>query len=174
LKHLLEPLACIPGVRTVALITPDGVPMCVHSAHGNNVPDSEEIHALSGLATGWIGEISRAVAPLSWDVPQRLVLQAARGTLVIHQAPGSLLLIVLEGGLQAEDLRLPMDVAVQRIQRHVRGVDQRQVVTENAEPTGLHPRRTSSGLATSTPQESSSTVHGTRSGGPEVPQVIGD
>jgi hypothetical protein len=81
---------------------------------------------------------------------------------------------VLEGGLQPEELRLPMDVAVQRIQRHVRSADQRQVGAEDAEPTGLHPRRPGPGQAQNTTRTSSSTVHGTLSGGPEVPQVIGD
>lgn len=172
MKHLLEPLATIPGVRTTVLMTPDGVPICVQGAKGQKDPETAEVHALAGLATGWIGEVTRAVAPLSWGAPQRYVLQAARGTLVILEAPGALLLVVLDGGLQPEDLRLPMDVAVQRIQRHVRGagIDG----GEMPEPDGVRPRRGNPGQSNGMPNVPVSELHGTRSGGPEVPQVIGD
>jgi predicted regulator of Ras-like GTPase activity (Roadblock/LC7/MglB family) len=173
-KHLLEPLATIPGLRTTVLMTPDGVPICVQSGQGSKDPETVEVLALAGLTTGWIGDVSRAVAPLSWDAPRRYVLQAARGTLVILQAPGALLLVLLDGGLQPEDLRLPMDVAVQRIQRHVRGTTERAPAGESTEPDGLRPRRSNSGPSGGTPIGPVSELHGTRSGGPEVPQVIGD
>jgi predicted regulator of Ras-like GTPase activity (Roadblock/LC7/MglB family) len=174
-RHLLEPLATIPGVRTTVLMTPDGVPICVLGAKGSKDPETAEVHALAGLTTGWIGEVTRAVAPLSWAAPQRYVLQAARGTLVILEAPGALLLVVLEGGLQPEDLRLPMDVAVQRLQRHVRGVNaDGGAPGEAPEPNGVRPRRSHSVHPAGMPNVPVSELHGTRSGGPEVPQVIGD
>ena len=161
MKHVLEPLAHLPGVRIAALVTPDGVPMCAQnparprSSQGDDELGEQDVSALAALATGWLGEISRAVAPLSWDVPHRLVLRAARGTLVVVQAPGALLLAVLEGGMQPEELRLPMESAIARMQRHVRGIERRGAAPrDGAEPPGVLPRR-----------------EGRGAGGPEVPQV---
>ena len=158
MKHILEPLSHIPGVRVLAMVTPDGVPITVQCSQpdrrkapraktdaggaenrrgmelGGSAPEaspsagerslesSEDMEALAALATAWIGEINRAVAPLSWDAPRRLVLRAARGTLILQQAPGALLLAVLDGGLSAEDLRLPMDGAIARMQRHLKSL----------------------------------------------------
>jgi hypothetical protein len=53
------------------------------------------------------------------------VLSAARGTLIAMQAPGALLLVVLESGMRAEELRLPMEGAVARMQRHLRTIGHR-------------------------------------------------
>ena len=188
MKNILEPLAVMPGVRTAALVTPDGVPMCVHGARAANGEQRDEgrpedLHALAGLATGWMGEISRAVAPLSWDAPRRLVLRAARGTLVIVQAPGALLIVVFEGGMQPEELRLPMDVAVQRMQRHLRSLEKKSptpsapagaATSEADKPHGIFPRRTSSRPGATSPDPETTTVRATGNGGPEVPHVIGD
>ncbi len=121
MKHILEPLARIAGVRTVALITNDGVPITVHGrAAPRGGGEAGELDALAALAAGWIGEVNRATAPLSWDAPRHLVLRAVRGTLVAMQAPGALLVVVLESGASAEQLRLPMEAAVGRMLRHVR------------------------------------------------------
>jgi hypothetical protein len=48
------------------------------------------------------------------------VLRAVRGTLVAMQAPGALLVVVLESGASAEELRLPMEATVGRMLRHLR------------------------------------------------------
>ena len=181
MKHVLEPLARLPGVRTAALVTPDGVPICVHGqrrepAPGDEPADaSEDLNALSGLATGWMGEISRAVAPLSWDAPRRLVLRAARGTLVIVQAPGALLIVVFEVGMQPEELRLPMDVTVQRMQRQLRNFDRRGQgpAPEAEQPAGLFPRK-SSRPGASAPGQSTKPVGAAENAGPDSPHVIGD
>jgi predicted regulator of Ras-like GTPase activity (Roadblock/LC7/MglB family) len=140
MKHILEPLTRIPGVRTAALVTPDGVPISVHgvvrasptgtaqgaqAVHKEQQTASDDVQALAALATGWIGETSRAVAPLSWDAPRRLVLRAARGTLVVLQAPGALLLVVLESGMSPEELRVPMESATLRMQRQLRSMGSR-------------------------------------------------
>lgn len=136
MKQFLETLARIPGVRMTALSTPDGVPIW-HLALGaegramQRAPeegDSEQgqgldIHALSALATNWVVEVSRCCAPLSWDTPRRLVLRAARGTLLVQDAPGAVLVVLLEGGVRPEDLRLPMDSVVARMQRHLRSIE---------------------------------------------------
>ena len=142
MKHVLEPIARTPGVRLAMIVTPDGVPITVHGERrksnegprsgaperrqrDHGVDSADDVHAMAALGSGWMNEVTRAVAPLSWSVPQRLVLRAARGTLIAMQAPGALLLVVLESGMRAEDLRLPMEGAVARMQRHLRTIGHR-------------------------------------------------
>jgi predicted regulator of Ras-like GTPase activity (Roadblock/LC7/MglB family) len=122
-KHILEPLARIAGVRTAALITTDGVPITVQGrAAPRGGGENGELDALAALAAGWVGEVNRATAPLAWDAPRHLVLRAVRGTLVAMQAPGALLVVVLESGASAEELRLPMEATVGRMLRHLRAL----------------------------------------------------
>jgi predicted regulator of Ras-like GTPase activity (Roadblock/LC7/MglB family) len=142
MKQVLEPIARTPGVRLAMLVTPDGVPITVQGerrrspeaprqsgperrVQNTGVDSADDVHALAALGTGWMSEVTRAVAPLSWSAPQRLVLRAARGTLIAMQAPGALLLVVLDSGMRAEDLRLPMEGAVARMQRHLRAIGHR-------------------------------------------------
>lgn len=159
MKHVLDPLVQVPGVRVAMLVTPDGVPIAVQgdrraprdpnagaeSRGSNDAKSSNTVHTLdyegpdrrkgdrgmgagedvlawAALGAGWIGEVGRAVAPLSWTAPDRLVLQAARGTMIVMQAPGALLLVVLRNGTRAEELRVPMEAAVGRIERHLRAI----------------------------------------------------
>ena len=136
MKQFLETLARIPGVRMTAVATPDGVPiwhLAVSAQSGKKKTDANEgdaegsagldVNALSALSTNWVIEIGRCCAPLSWDTPRRFVLRAARGTLLVQEAPGALLIVLLEGGVRPEDLRLPMDSVVARLQRHVRSLE---------------------------------------------------
>jgi predicted regulator of Ras-like GTPase activity (Roadblock/LC7/MglB family) len=106
---------------------------------------SDDVDALSALASSWIAEVSRAVAPMSWQVPQRLVLRAARGTLVVVQAPRALLLVVLEGGMRPEELRLPMGIAIARMERHLRAIEPRgsegSRAAAAAGPPGIFPSK---------------------------------
>jgi predicted regulator of Ras-like GTPase activity (Roadblock/LC7/MglB family) len=149
-KHILEPLTRVAGVRIAALITSDGVPITVHQAprrrrdeQSDAAPGSaagaDDVSELAGLATSWIGEVSRAVAPLSWDAPKELVLRAARGTLIVKQAPRALLLVM------AEELRLPMQVAVARMERHLRDIDSKNPSTSSDvdQMPGIFPAQTS-------------------------------
>lgn len=136
MKQFLETLARIPGVRMTALATPDGVPIWhlalspdarrPQPAPAEGDPESAhglDVQAISALATNWVVEVGRCCAPLSWDTPRRLVLRAARGTLLVQEAPGALLVVLLEGGVRPEDLRLPMDSVVARLQRHLRSLE---------------------------------------------------
>jgi len=144
-KHILEPLARIAGVRTAALITTDGVPITVQGrAAPRGGGEAGELDALAALAAGWVSEVNRATAPLAWDAPRHLVLRAVRGTLVAMQAPGALLVVVLESGSSAEELRLPMEAAVGRMLRHLRppsSVKSAAAARVNSETSpGLEPR----------------------------------
>lgn len=153
MKAVLDPLASVPGVRLAALISPDGVPIDIRkrpsqrSGSTKQSPSepgapqdagSDDVDALSALASSWIAEVTRAVAPLSWQVPQRLVLRAARGTLVVVQAPRAILLVVLEGGMRPEELRLPMGIAIARMERHLRAIGPR-VGEESRTPVAAGP-----------------------------------
>jgi hypothetical protein len=135
-KQFLETLARIPGVRMTVLATPDGVPiwnLSVSAETGAPEATAEEaeteeahgvnVQALSALATNWVVELGRCCAPLSWDTPSRFVLRAARGTLIVQEAPRAVLVVLLEGGVRPEDLRLPMDSVVARLQRHLRSIE---------------------------------------------------
>lgn len=166
MKEVLEPLASIPGVRTAVLVTSDGVPIAVQGDVGRQeeepdpidepqslstreartpnaerIDDSDRLNALAGLGTSWLGEIARTIAPLSWGAPDYMVLRAARGTLMVMQAPNSILLVLLEGGMLAEDLRLPMEAAVARMQRVLRGVGKRDEPLKQPadEPASIQP-----------------------------------
>lgn len=193
MKNVLDPLARIPGVRLAALVSPDGVPIDVRSstpmknagaaprrdgkdakpAESRDANDlgAEDLNALSALASSWISEVSRAVAPLSWDVPKRLVLQAARGTLVVVQAPRALLLVVLEGGTSPEELRLPMGVAIARMERHLRAIEPKsstatagESTRDEGQPPGIFPAHKSK-------PQGADRVHAS---GNEVPEVPGE
>jgi predicted regulator of Ras-like GTPase activity (Roadblock/LC7/MglB family) len=123
MKQVLEPLSSIPGVRVAVLVTSDGVPVIVRGRASERLASDgieETAESLSALAAGWLNSVSRAVAPLSWLPPERLVLRATRGAIVMLQAPNSVLLVLLDGGARPEDLRLPMKGAVARLQRLLR------------------------------------------------------
>lgn len=132
MREVLEPLASLPGVRLAVLVTEDGVPIAVQGTVETSrdddgeafasIDDSERLNSLAALGTSWLGETARTIAPLSWSAPQFIVLRAARGTLMLMQAPNSTLLVLLEGGIRSEDVRLPMEAAVARMQRVLRGV----------------------------------------------------
>jgi predicted regulator of Ras-like GTPase activity (Roadblock/LC7/MglB family) len=126
MKEVLEPLSQVAGVRLAVLILADGVPVvaprCGRVAEqtqraGNGFA---ELEAASGLCVGWLSEITRSVAPLSWEAPERAVLRAARGSLIVRRVGDVILLVVLEAGLAPEELRLPVEAAAARLGRVLR------------------------------------------------------
>jgi predicted regulator of Ras-like GTPase activity (Roadblock/LC7/MglB family) len=127
--ELLEPLSRVPGVRLAALVTEDGVPVAVPGCAGNlDLPggpsgtNGEQIDGLAAGAIGWLSELTSACGGLSWRAPERVVLRAARGTLLMQRTAGAILLTILDPGLDPEELRLPMDGVAARIQRVLRGM----------------------------------------------------
>lgn len=149
MKEILDPLAFIPGVRLAALIATDGVPIAVVEGvapRASASDDNEALRAtdggdyLAGLAASWLGDIARAVGPLAWDSPVRLVVKATRGSLLISQDSGRVLIVALEQGVSADDLRVPMDGAIGRMQRLLQGMKPGRsdgASTEN--PPGIFP-----------------------------------
>jgi len=125
---MLEPLAELPGVELVMLVTHDGVPVAVPGRaakegdeEGNNLVVGKE-DGIGACAVGWLNELAYAVAPLSWGDPVRVVLRCARGVLVMRRARSAVLMVLLSRGLSPEDVRLSMDGTVARIERSLRGM----------------------------------------------------
>ncbi|MBL8856889.1 MAG: hypothetical protein JNL28_00065 [Planctomycetes bacterium] len=185
MRHVLEPLARIPGVRVAMLVTPDGVPIVIHGerrasrrADSNGtgrrrsdfgIQSTDDMQAWAALGTSWVRDVTRTIAPLSWSAPVRMVLHAARGTMITLQGPGAILLVVLDAGMSAEDLRLPMDGAVARMERKVRERESRDVpdVALDSQPTVL-PLRSESRSAGSVPNRGSKWVSSSGNDNPEV------
>lgn len=130
MNEVLDPLAKIPGVRLALLVTPDGVPVCVRGEHADRSRDgaesNDDVESLSAIAAGWLFDVARSIAPLSWQAPERAVLRASRGTLVLLAVPGAVLLVTCDRGTSPDELRLPMNGALQRMQRVLRSMNQRQ------------------------------------------------
>lgn len=110
---LLEPLARLPGVEFVLLISHDGVPIA--HVHRSAEPIHEE--SLAALAAAWLNDIGAAVAPLGWHAPVRAYLRAARGTLVLRRSESACLVVCLGRETSPEDVRLSMDGVLARIER---------------------------------------------------------
>lgn len=129
MKEVLEPLARVPGVRFAVMVSADGVPIAVQGSRAKQPAEAdplrwggspEDLNAFAGLAAGWLNEIRRSVDPLTWDPPQRVVLSAQRGTLILLSTRGAILAVVLERGMSPEELRLPMEAASARLLRMLR------------------------------------------------------
>ncbi len=145
MNHVLDTLAHMAGVRTVALVTTDGVPITVRGSGSTSGEGGVDEHdALAALASGWVAEIDRAVAPLTWGAPRHLVLRAARGNLVAMHAPGALLVVVLDSGANVDELRMPMEAAVARMERQRRAETQRGSAGNDQPPAALPSRESSS------------------------------
>lgn len=161
MKAILEPLALIPGVRMTALISEDGVPIATARGASRNQTDEgpenidhdDVLNSFTALAAGWLGEISRAVAQLSWAPPSRVVLRATQGEMVLQKAPGAVVLVVLERGVTAEELRVPMEGAIARMHRVLRNISQaRTAQTQtNQPPPGIVQAATTRPATAATP-----------------------
>jgi predicted regulator of Ras-like GTPase activity (Roadblock/LC7/MglB family) len=125
-NEVLDPLLRVPGVRCVVLGTPDGVPIASGGDLSLTVAAEPELggglgaDAVCGLVAGWLASLGPSLGLVAWDLPQRIVLRAARNTIVVRRSPNALLIAMLDPGAQAEDLRLPMEGALARLQRVAR------------------------------------------------------
>ncbi len=122
MKHYLDNLMHIPGVRAAGFVSPDGFSLVWAMRESNPGEDALDTEALSALACSWQTELSRSAAPLSWSAPKRAVLRATRGTLILACAPQLILVVVLEGGTSHEELRLPMESSLARVARHLKHI----------------------------------------------------
>ena len=124
----LQPLTQLPGVQMVMFVTEDGVPIAVPGNAceedgglgfvGDDGQNLGREDAIAAVATGWMREIQQGVGQASWHEPDRIVLRGVRGTLVMQRARGAVLLLLLSRGLAPEEVRLPMDATVARLNRN--------------------------------------------------------
>ena len=129
MKEVLEPLAMIPGVKIASLISQDGVP--ITSTRGAHAQGEEttpldrdgELNGFTALASGWFADLTRATGRLSWSPPQRVVLRATKGEIVLLRAERVVVLVMLERGVSAEEVRVPMQGAMARMQRLIRELE---------------------------------------------------
>jgi predicted regulator of Ras-like GTPase activity (Roadblock/LC7/MglB family) len=174
MKDSIAPLATLPGVTLAMLVSQDGVPIVVRGEHRGDSTDTfkdahlEDADALAGLAAGWIADVTRASAPISWNAPRYLVLRAARGSLLAMQVPRALLVVVLGSGMRPADFRLAMESAAGRVERSLRTGHARQeaaaeasaaahdpwaeATAPRAEPTGARVEPTESRIVATGPQ----------------------
>lgn len=123
MKGILDPLALIPGVRLAALLSEDGVPIAVAGEEASGLDQDLELQSTTALAAGWLTEVSRAGQQLSWNVPSRAVLRAQNGTLVLHRSRAALVLCWLERGAAYEEVRVPIDGAIARMDRSLERIE---------------------------------------------------
>jgi len=157
--EVLDPLATQPGVILAALISDDGVPVAVpgtkvdsSSSEGCALSDAD---ALAAMCAGWLDELNDSMTLLSCDAPRRVVLRAARGSLLLLRTSGAVLLVVLEPGLGPDELWLPMEGVAARIQRILRGMGETAVAEtiNDLEPPSPLPKRAGT-TATESPMTS--------------------
>ena len=110
------------------LVAHDGVPIASVGRLAGEPMEREGPFALtrddglSALTSIWVHELGQAVAPLSWEGPQRIVLKGARGILVLRRIETAILVVLLSRGLSPEDVRLSMDGTIARIERTLRRI----------------------------------------------------
>lgn len=125
MKDVLEPLYAVAGVRATALVTADGVPIAALGTVASAEDCAEpwrDASVLAALCASWMDELARSVGKISWALPQRAVLRAARGTLLMMPTSGAVLAVVLERDTAADSLWLPMEGVAARIQRVLRAM----------------------------------------------------
>ncbi|MDF1838074.1 MAG: hypothetical protein P1V35_09415 [Planctomycetota bacterium] len=153
MKTILTNIARYQGVESASLVSLDGV--LVLTADGDESADAsthlsdhdvQPIQTLAALASGWVGQIIRAVGQLSWNGPYRYVLKATEKTLVVHVFGSSFLLLVIEPEVDPEVTRALMDQAVQQFMGHMQlggGQDLGSQAQADAHyPQGLFPSQT--------------------------------
>ena len=126
MKTILSNIAHYQGVESASLVSLDGVLVLTAGADDPQSGqahlsdhDVQPIQTLAALASGWVGQIIRAVGQLSWNTPYRYVLRASEKTLVVHVFGGSFLLLVIEPEIDPEVTRALMDQAVQQLMGHM-------------------------------------------------------
>jgi predicted regulator of Ras-like GTPase activity (Roadblock/LC7/MglB family) len=102
-------------VDLALLSSHDGVPIAFASNRPQTAPGREE--GLAALAASWLNELTQAVAPLTWNAPERVCLRAARGTLVLRRSESACLIVLLAREASQEDVRLSLDGTLARIER---------------------------------------------------------
>ncbi len=135
MQEILRPLTLQPGVRLAAVISEDGVPVCVLERSpldggqfvdctNSSQPSLEgqriDPASLVALAASWVDDVMRAGGQIAWELPKRFVLSASQGTLVVQQGPNAHVMIVVEQSMPSETYALPLEAAVEHLHRLLR------------------------------------------------------
>lgn len=163
MREILNSLVQYEGIQSASVVSLDGVLVASALGHdgGPQAADLSDhevqpVQTMAALASGWLGEVMRAVGPLSWDVPYRCVLRATQKSLIIHAFPGSFLLLVTEPNVDPEETRSLMDDSVQRMVAHIQASHSATApYAEGAHPQGALPSQPTTPLRLSTPGDSS-------------------
>lgn len=135
MHDVLQPLTLQPGVKQAAVISADGVPVCVlerSSYSGGEFVDCTNSSqtslegqridpaSLVALAASWVDDVMRAGGQIAWELPKRFVLCASQGTLVVQQGPNAHVMVVIEPSVSPETFALPLEASVERLHRLLR------------------------------------------------------
>lgn len=156
MHDVLSGLTQQPGVKLAAIISSDGVPLCVleRSSTGNgefvdctnsSQPSLEgqriDPASLVALAASWVDDVMRAGGQIAWEVPKRFVLSASQGTLVVQQGPNAHAMVVVEPSMSSATVTLALELAVERLHKLLRDLgrfdpDQNAAALPSAHPAG--------------------------------------
>ncbi len=135
MHDILQPLTVQPGVKQAAVISADGVPVCVlersSMANGQFVDCTNSSQAslegqridpasLVALAASWVDDVMRAGGQIAWELPKRFVLAASQGTLLVQQGPNAHVMVVIEPDCDTSAFSLPLEAAAERLHRLLR------------------------------------------------------
>lgn len=109
----LEPLTRLSGVRFVALVTEDGVPIPV----GTAMSRAGEADRLAAVSQQFLSELVQATAPLTWGAPQWARIASERGGLALLRVRGGALMLLYGPEADPAALKLPMQAAAQRVEK---------------------------------------------------------
>lgn len=107
----LEPLTRLGGVRFVALVTEDGVPIPV----GSSATATGESDRLAAVSQQFLCELVQATAPLTWGPPTWARLASDRGGMALLRVRGGALMVLYGPEADATSLKIPMQAAAQRV-----------------------------------------------------------
>ena len=139
MRDVLQSVTSIPGVQVAAVFSDDGLPLCILEAdaatsewHDRTAASGLAVESLRidpasivAFAASWVEDLCHTGASADWGFERRFTLVATEGTLVVQLGPAANVLAVLEPGVAADSVAFPMEVAVERLQRLLRGLGRR-------------------------------------------------
>lgn len=135
MHDVLQPLTLQPGVKQAAVISADGVPVCVlerssfmsgefvdctNSSQTSLEGQRIDPASLVALAASWVDDVMRAGGQIAWELPKRFVLCASQGTLIVQQGPNAHVMVVVEPSVSPQTFALPLEASVERLHRLLR------------------------------------------------------
>ncbi len=136
IREVLDSVTAQPGVRVAAIFSNDGMALCILEADAAtgawlditscvtpvDSVDRDRVDASSivAFAASWVDDLARTSGGVGWEFEKRFSMVASEGSLVVQLGPGANVLAVLEPEVDPASVSLPMEVAVERLQRLLR------------------------------------------------------